>query len=273
MTNRLPSTRAFTLIELLVVILAIGILIAVAAPSFLGQTEKAHDSAAKQNLAVAYKAAKASTVKETNQGSYDATEVMNEINASEGGRLNAYLGDCPNDATTDINDIVVDSSYTGGTNLLICNDPERKIWYLQVTNGELQPVAFVGEGDEVPGDTGSSNAFSDNYCDRTSFAAFTKEEMSGSDAAAFDAAYPSGTVIYLNCWEPTSTSAGLAWAELFSTGPTYPPAEPNLANVVVLDSVAMTNAPGVTMTFLRPVDTLPVDHFASAPYTDAWQTP
>lgn len=67
---RFSSARAFTLIELLVVVLVIGILVAAAAPSFLGQTDKAHDSAAKQNLAVAYKDAKAATITETNQGEW-----------------------------------------------------------------------------------------------------------------------------------------------------------------------------------------------------------
>jgi type IV pilus assembly protein PilA len=46
----LARERAFTLIELLVVILIVGILIAVAAPSFLGQVNKANDSVAQQNL-------------------------------------------------------------------------------------------------------------------------------------------------------------------------------------------------------------------------------
>jgi prepilin-type N-terminal cleavage/methylation domain-containing protein len=62
MKNLLHKDGGFTLIELLVVILIISILIAVSAPSFLGQTKKAHASAAAQNMAVAYKAAKSYAV-------------------------------------------------------------------------------------------------------------------------------------------------------------------------------------------------------------------
>ncbi len=80
LSRRLRDQRGFTLIELLVVILIIGILAAIAIPSFLNQKGKANDSSAKELARTAQTTAESYATE--NNGGYTGLE-PSKLNALE----------------------------------------------------------------------------------------------------------------------------------------------------------------------------------------------
>ena len=100
--QRTENERGFTLIELLVVILIIGILAAIAIPSFLNQKSKASDAAAKE-LAHSMQVA-TETYATDNSGNYTGLSllILNQYEATiqtASGNGNAYASAVSGSAT------------------------------------------------------------------------------------------------------------------------------------------------------------------------------
>jgi type IV pilus assembly protein PilA len=93
--QRMASERGFTLIELLVVMLIIGLLAAIAIPTFFNQREKARDAGAKEMAHTAQVAME--TYATDNNGSYASVDpaalntIDNSLNLAAGSPPKPYL--------------------------------------------------------------------------------------------------------------------------------------------------------------------------------------
>jgi type IV pilus assembly protein PilA len=143
--NRAEDEKGFTLIELLVVILIIGILAAIAIPSFLNQKSKASDSQAKELARTAQTTSE--TIATDNNGSY-ASVSPTTLNAAEpsipittSGNNAAYLSSASGTAT----------SFT----VVTTSQPTNDTFTITNNNGSVTRTCAVPSGNATNG--GCSN--------------------------------------------------------------------------------------------------------------------
>ena len=106
--QRAKDERGFTFIEVLVVILIIGILAAIAIPSFLNQTTKAYDASARELARTA----------ETTADNW-GTDNNNKFTSMTAANLNSYESPIPTTAATAGNNAYLSAASGSGTTYVV----------------------------------------------------------------------------------------------------------------------------------------------------------
>lgn len=128
--QRLRHEGGFTLIELLVVILIIGILAAIAIPSFLSQRGKAYDASAKEL------AHTAETTAETYATDHNASYAG--MNTAELQKYETGLKGCPNGENACFVEAKAEESNAGYVVVAEAYKTKDKFKVIRKANGELE---------------------------------------------------------------------------------------------------------------------------------------
>jgi TolB protein len=242
---RPSKEQAFTLIELLVVILISGLLIAIAAASFLGQQEKAKDSEARQQLTIGYKEARAESINSTNQG--DWPSVSSLLASMQANEPQLPLLTNPSDPSGGLTDV---SSQLPEGKMGVCANSSSSqlelayhstsgtVWYLHAAaNGQHTTNTTANCGNAGAGSGGGSNASFPNARDL----AFSN----GTDLIGINADGTSQRTLVSGVSASPSFKADgskMAYA-VAATGPSDPNAgiyvaDPDGANPTLIDNIS-----------------------------------